>query len=299
MRVSERHRYDTTGARVERAKQNNEHMLEIMSTQKKINKLSDDPIGMGRAILEKNLLENNKQYQRNIEFSKGYLERTEAALSGIMDYLIRSKELSVSLANPTYANDSRQAAAKEVKEIIDGVVALGNSSYGNRYVFGGFRTQTPPLGANGQYLGDDGVIFIQLDENNQRPLNVQARDLFEAPIEDQAHGHSSMIDCLQGLYTGLINDDIPLIHKTIEELDYQMDKTSSYQSTVGSIYNAMESVRKRLEVSADLTTQELSNIEDADIYRASSDFKRTETILQGTLMASNKLLQPSLLNFMQ
>ena len=35
------------------------------------------------------------------------------------------------------------------------------------------------------------------------------------------------------------------------------------------------------------------------MFKASSDFKQTEAILQSTLMASNKLLQPSLMNFLQ
>jgi flagellar hook-associated protein 3 FlgL len=38
---------------------------------------------------------------------------------------------------------------------------------------------------------------------------------------------------------------------------------------------------------------------DADAFAAVSDFKKTETILQSTLLAANKVLQPSLLNFLQ
>jgi flagellar hook-associated protein 3 FlgL len=43
----------------------------------------------------------------------------------------------------------------------------------------------------------------------------------------------------------------------------------------------------------------LSNIVDADAFEVMSDFKKTETILQSTLLAANKALQPSLLNFLQ
>jgi flagellar hook-associated protein 3 FlgL len=48
-----------------------------------------------------------------------------------------------------------------------------------------------------------------------------------------------------------------------------------------------------------MTKKQLSGVEDADMYDATSEFKRTETALQSTLQASTKLLQPSLLNFMQ
>ena len=59
------------------------------------------------------------------------------------------------------------------------------------------------------------------------------------------------------------------------------------------------SVETGVEISNDLSKGELSKTEDVDMFKASSDFKQTEAILQSTLMASNKLLQPSLMNFLQ
>ena len=54
MRVSERQRYDITHNRVERAKSNNADQLETLSTQKRINRISDDPVAAGQSIREKN-----------------------------------------------------------------------------------------------------------------------------------------------------------------------------------------------------------------------------------------------------
>ena len=68
---------------------------------------------------------------------------------------------------------------------------------------------------------------------------------------------------------------------------------------MGGIWNAVNQGHKRLELQSDKTRESLSKVEDADIYKATSEFKRTETVLQSTLLASTKLLQPSLLNFLQ
>ena len=57
--------------------------------------------------------------------------------------------------------------------------------------------------------------------------------------------------------------------------------------------------RRRIELQKEQKIDTVSKVEDADMFKATSDFKRTETALQTTLMASNKLLQPSLLNFLQ
>ncbi len=299
MRISDRQRYDLANSRVDSAKNDNANMLELLSTQKRINRVSDDPIGMGQALKRKTQISNYDQFIKNIDFSKGFLERTEAALSGMHDFLIRAKELSVSLANSTYGSSSREAASLEIKEVIEGVVSLGNSAYGNRYLFGGFRTQTPPVSREGHFMGDDGAIFLQIDDGTFRQINLQARGLFEPNADERKAGHFGMIATLEILREALHTDDPEGIHKAMDELDFQMDKTSSYQATLGAVYNAIDETSKKLELNKELTQTDLSRIEDADTYRATSDFKRTESVLQSTLLASNKLLQPSLMNFMQ
>ena len=299
MRVSDRQRYFTSETRVERAKNNNGKMLEQISTQKRLNRVSDDPVGLSYSIKQKSSISGFEQYSKNMSFAKGYLERSEASLRGIQDYLIRAKELAVSQANSTYAADSRSASAKEIREIIDGVVSLANSSYGNRYVFGGFRTTTPPLTNNGNFVGDDGVIFLQVNNKKFRQINVQARGLFESDADEREEGHTNMIANLEHIYTALEDDNVPELRKAMHELEYQMDKNINYQATLGSIHRGISETEKRVELSRDLAKGELSKTEDVDMFKASSDFKQTEAILQSTLMASNKLLQPSLMNFLQ
>jgi flagellar hook-associated protein 3 FlgL len=212
---------------------------------------------------------------------------------------MRAKELSVSLANATYGASSREAAALEIREMIEGVVSLANSTYGSRYLFGGFRTQTPPVSREGGFIGDDGAIFLQIDDGTFRQVNLQARNLFEPSADEREKGHFGMIHTLQILNDALNGNDIQGIQKAMEELDFQIDKTTSYQATLGAIHNAIDETSKKLELNRELTQADLSRIEDADTYKVTSDFKKTESVLQSTLMASNKLLQPSLMNFLQ
>jgi flagellar hook-associated protein 3 FlgL len=299
MRISDRQRYAMANTRVETAKGDNANMLEQLSTQKRINRVSDDPIGMGQALKRKTQISNYDQFIKNVEFSKGFLERTESALQGITENLMRAKELSVSLANSTYGPASRQAAALEIREMVEGVVSLANSTYGNRYLFGGFRTQTPPVSREGGFMGDDGAIFLQIDDGTFRQVNLQARNLFEPSADEREDGHFGMVHTLQVLYEALNTNDIQGIQKAMEELDFQLDKTTSYQATLGAIFNAIDETSKKLELNRELTQADLSRIEDADTYKVTSDFKKTESVLQSTLMASNKLLQPSLMNFLQ
>lgn len=299
MRVSERQRYETTSGRVEVAKINNGKALETLATQKTINRLSDDPIGAGQVVRKKDRIKNIQQFQKNIEFSKGFLERTEGALSSMSENLIRAKELAINLSNSTNDALAREGASREIKQVCEEMLALGNTSYAGRYVFSGFRSQTPALSADGNFLGDDGAIYLQMDAKDFRQANLQSRFLFEASNEERETGHFNMIDCLKTLQEGLSSNSRDMIRRAMEELDHQMQKVTSYQATLGAIQNGLQTSSRRLELDQELFTEDLSRIEDADVFKASSDFKRTEATLQSSLLAANKLLQPSLLNFMQ
>lgn len=296
MRISDGHRYAVATNRIELAKNNNTDAMNILSSQKRINKLSDDPIGAARAIKQMERIDSSRTFQKNIDFTKGFIETAESALTGIGDRLIRAKELAIAMANDSYDSKSREATSREVKEIVNEVIQLSNSNYNNRYVFSGFRTETPPVSASGRYLGDDGSIYLQVEDDNFKQINISGRELF-TNVNDE--NHMNLVDGINMLKEGLELDDKQAIYKSIDELSHQLEKVTSYQANVGATWNAINNAQQRLEFQEVNGQEILSRLEDADVYKATSDFKRTESILQSTLTASNKLLQPSLLNFLK
>lgn len=299
MRVTDRHRYETAGRQIERTRSGHAEAAEKLSTLKRINRLSDDPTGVVGGISLKDRISSGEQFLKNIEFSRGMLERSETALSSMQDNLMRLKELAVGMANDTYDHSSRLAAAEEVREIQKTLVQLGNSTFNNRYIFSGFRSSTPALSLDGKYLGDDGAIMLQVGENQYQQVNLQARELFEAGDEERSQGHTNMLDSVDELLAGLVNNSKDSIRFAITELDHQLDKTANFQARVGSIVTGLNVSSERVERNVEMDKGSLSGIFDADAFQASSDFRRSESVLQSTLLASSKLLQPSLLNFLQ
>ncbi len=299
MRVSERMRYDMVQKRVNDSKTDNAHAMERLASQKEITKLSDNPIGATQIVRFRDQIIDMKQFQTNIEYSKGFLDRSEAALQSVADNLIRAKELSVAMANDSYDAKSRDATGREIREMMEELVQIGNTTFNGRYLFAGFRNQTPPLSLEGDYLGDDGKIFMQISPGDFRQVNMPGRDVFEASPEDRIKGHFNMITTLEVLHAGLMNNDKDSIRQAMGELDFQLEKTSSGQAMLGAMSSSLSATNERLSSEETINRARLSKVQDTDMYDASSEFKRTETVLQGTLMASTKLLQPSLLNFLQ
>lgn len=299
VRVTEKQRYDLVNRRVGQSKHDNEKALETLSTQRRINDLADEPIGFANSLKMSKRIGDLGQFDRNIEYTKGFLERSEAAIFNISDNLIRAKELAVAMSNDTNGPDSLEATAKEIAEVMKEVIMLGNSQFNDRFIFSGMRTETPTLNEDGEYLGDDGRILIPVDRQTYKPINVTGRDLFDVTPEQRAKGHMGMVESLKVLYDGLINNDRDMIFRANDEIDYQIGKTTNFQASIGAITNSLASLQKNHELGRERMIEGRSKIVDADMFQATSDFKRTEAVLQSTLLASTKLLQPSLLNFMQ
>jgi flagellar hook-associated protein 3 FlgL len=299
MRVSERQRYSQVEGRVQRAKSDNARAMDEVATQKSIRAISDNPIGMTRSLRFKDQIGTMNQHVRNMDLSKGFMQKAEDALTNLADNLIRAKELAVGMANDTNNAPSRAATGREVREIIDEIVLVANSQYANRYVFGGFRNGTPPISGDGSFVGDDGIIFVQVAPGSFRPINLNARNLFEPTSEERLEGHANLIHSMEAFYNSLMNNDKDGIKKSLDELDFHMGKATSYQASIGGMFNSIHKTQERTEKDIDFTKATLSSVEDSDAFKATSDFKKSEAVLQSTLLASNKVLQPSLLNFMQ
>jgi flagellar hook-associated protein 3 FlgL len=298
MRVSDRQRFWLTDYHVGKARQENTESLAMLSSQKRINALHDDPIGVAKSIGHRANLEKVQDYKKTIDYSKGFVEMTETAIGGITEGLSRIHELSIAMANDTYAQDSRESTVKEIREITAHIVQLANSKYNGRYVFSGFRTNVPALDQDGYYLGDDGQIFLEIDQDSFKKINLSGRDLFESSEEERTQGHFNLVHALETLQDSLSSNNKSGIYKMIDEVAYHMDKTGSFQASVGAVWQSLESTTQRLDLKSEQETKNISQIEDADIYDTSSRFKKAETILQSTLLASNKFLQPSLLNYL-
>lgn len=122
-------------------------LMEKLSTQKQVNKPSDDPLGVGKILDYRTAKAQISNYKGNIQSSKSWLSATESNLSNINDILTKVKETALSQATATATASTRQIAADSLQPLIDQVRSLANSRFGNRYLFSGTKTDTEPFAA--------------------------------------------------------------------------------------------------------------------------------------------------------
>ena len=74
---------------------------EAVTTGRRINQPSDDPIGAVRVLGLRTLETSLDQFKRNIDTTQPFLQQADSVLGDVTDGLNRVKELALSMANDT------------------------------------------------------------------------------------------------------------------------------------------------------------------------------------------------------
>lgn len=150
MRVTENMKFNTAIASLGSVQGQYNSLLEKMASQKRINRISDDPLGMTMLLNYRQGQAEIEQYQKNIDNSNGWLGMTETKLTSARDLLVQAKELALTQGTDTASVETRRIAADNVQQLKEEMLALANSSYGGRYLFAGSRTDVTPFSATYQ-----------------------------------------------------------------------------------------------------------------------------------------------------
>ena len=141
MRITNNMMLKNTMSNIYGNKQNVNTLNSQMSSQKKINRPSEDPVIAIRALrLRSNLSEINQFYDRNIPDAEAWLDVTETALTNMESILSDVRTQCTYGATGTLTTDDRDALLKSLTQLREQLYAEGNSDYAGRTVITGYRT---------------------------------------------------------------------------------------------------------------------------------------------------------------
>lgn len=160
-----------------------------ISSQKRISRPSDDPVGAALAMRLRRQLAAMDQYKSNAEDAITWLKDTEAALTNTGDILHRLNDLTIQAANGTLTEEDRQTILHEVQELKDQLLQEANSTHVDRYLFSGYHVDKQPFIKN-----ETGEIVLNPEINDVRILGVEGD-----AITDK---NQFIIDEIEGLEPG-------------------------------------------------------------------------------------------------
>jgi len=266
-----------------------------LSSGKRLRVPSDHPGDVTRAMYFRSQLAEVTQYTANGKEALSWLEATDSALDNAGSVLARARELAVYGATGSLSPSDRAAIAEEVATLIDHLAQVANSALGGRYLFGGHKTDTPPYVVSPtdpphwEYVGDRGIIEMEIAPEVKLPVNVVGKDVFD-----------EMFQVLQDLHQALLDNDGEKVGgEILGELDVQIDRLLRVRAEVGARSHRVEAGLERL---ADLeinVTRMLSEKEDVDVARAIMELKMEENVYRLALASTARIIQPTLLDFLR
>lgn len=111
-----------------------------LSSGRRVNNPSDDPIAASRAVVLSQTQQQGKQYELARTFAEQGLSLEENTLKGVTDGIIAAQGLIVNGSTGTLSDDDRGSIATQLEGIRAQLLNQANSQDANgRYIFAGYK----------------------------------------------------------------------------------------------------------------------------------------------------------------
>jgi flagellar hook-associated protein 3 FlgL len=270
---------------------------QLMETQlklasgKRINKPSDDPVGIGKVLDYRTTLQTVDQYRDNILDSRTRVQFTESVLGQVSEFIEEAKKLATS---PDI--EDKTAFAQEIGNIRQQVLGLANSKYGANYLFSGHLSNTAPFDPASPYgyNGDGGSHRVVVGEGITVPIEADGSQMF-------IDGADNLFQVLDDLETALLADpyDPAAVQNTVDPLYRIADRVQLARSGLATDYKRLERTDEYWKNFGNAVETMRQTVEDADITEVAIDMQVQQTAYEVLLATAGQVIQPTLVDFLR
>ena len=294
MRISSRMMSDTVLRNILSNTQRLTDLQGQITSGKVLNRPSDDPAGMQRALQYRAAMAMNDQNLQSIDGSLAWMNATDSSLAAAGESLQRARELAVQGGQSQLTLDQQTTIAAELDQILKQLVGAGNSSLRGQRLFGGSRididpfTEGGPMPSTVTYNGDNRIISREIEAGITVPINVDGNAAFQPAFA-----------AVVKVRDALRNGDAATASAGIADIDGAIDTMLNVRADLGARVNRLEATRDRLNSTNVSLSSLLSNVEDTDFAKAISEYTLQETVYRASLQSGARALQPSLMDYMR
>ena len=264
-----------------------------LSSGKLISKPSDSPAGTVSAMQFRSQIRTNEQWSRNAQDGLGWLGTIDNTLSDSLSSISRARDLTVQGLNAgAMGPDARKALATEVSGLRASLIGTANTTYLGRPVFGGTTAGTAAYASDGTYLGTpDGVQRTAGDGAAVR-VDVTGPEAF-------GDGATGLFAVLQKISDHLTSGDGDALRDDLAALDAATSTVKGALSGVGARENRLDKLGQEADDRVMTLKSGLSDVEDIDLPKTIVDLQLQNTAYQAALGATQRIITPSLADFLK
>ncbi|NIA11664.1 MAG: flagellar hook-associated protein 3 [Nitrospiraceae bacterium] len=300
MRISDNMKFNTIVNNLFRVQDSYNGLMEKMSSQKKINRPSDDPIGMSRVLDLRTYKASIAQYRQNIDSSRPWIETTESNLSSADNLLVKAHEIAIAQSTATASAETRSISAQSVQQIIDGMLSLANSKYGDRYLFAGTEIDKKPFSSSDySYNGNSKNFSVEIGKDESFDYSIPGASVFTDMDKANGGGTVDIFKVLKDLKDSLENNDPNGIAAQLDKLTHASDQINKYIAKCGTKMNRLEMAKNNMADMDFNLTKMISNTEDVDFSKIATKLAMEEITLKASYETASKIGNLTILDFLR
>lgn len=272
---------------------------EQMSSGKRVNRPSDDPIAASQAVVLSQAQAQNSQFASARSFATQRISQEENVLSQVTTSIQAAQEKIVYAGNGTLSDDDRASLATDLQGIRDQLLNLANSQDGNgRYMFAGYNTNSAPFDASGTYGGGTINVEQQVDTSRTMVIGHTGDKIFDSITSnavkepDGSASETNLFTMLDSAITALktpVADDPAAqataqaaVDKTNRGLRNSLNNVLSVRAEVGTQLNELDKLDALGDDRSISQTQQMSDLVDVDWNATISNYVMQQAALQAS-----------------
>ncbi|HEY0393638.1 MAG TPA: flagellar hook-associated protein FlgL [Candidatus Elarobacter sp.] len=182
-----------------------------LSSGKQLGAPSDDPARIAQDLALHTAIDSTNQQSNNVQNAVSELTTTDSALSSLTSVLQSARQLAIQGSTETLTDQQRAALGDQIDQLLQQAIAVGNTSYGGRYVFAGTaKTANPPVQQQGNPIS--AVSFLG-NQQTQGQLVYNGQEFALSTTFQAAFNYQSP-DGSPDVFRTLINLRDTLVNKT-------------------------------------------------------------------------------------
>lgn len=304
---------------------------EQLSSGKRVNRPSDDPVAVSKLHNLNKSLATIDQFVENGRYAKSQLELEDTVLNDATSVLQRARELTIQMMNETYSPADRKATAEEIDQLVKQMVNLSNSrNPENELLFAGHASDQPAAFADSnhdgfyEYQGDTaGQRFVQIGFDNDSyvapddqgdPFRVRIGDRGSQVFSTNGTEGGTITISRPGGGTATVENNVINVMINLrdwlqsgqqpppeigDQLYQSITNISQAQAKLGGRINRIDSQYEALQTFQLTLKEHKKNLEEVDVVKATADFTQTQVALQFAQQAFAKVQQISLFNYLR
>lgn len=256
---------------------------------------SDDPGAAGAVLRTDGQLRALVQYQRNIGAARSRLTAEETVLDQVTDLLSRAGELAIREGSANANAMTRQIARQEVEELIGTAIQLANTRFDELYLFGGDFADEPPVDAAGAFNElrlPTGTRETEIAAGQLVHTNHNASEIF-------GDNNNGVMAALRALSAALENDDPEAIIAAGQESRTALDQTQNLIGDVGARVIRLDIAEANIEALDTNLRTFRSDLSEVEFEEAMTELVGRQTALQAAFVATSRILQTTLTDYLR